>query len=131
MPTAPFSFTHRPKHQMNYEKEILEVLYEAGPDGLSVHKIAIHVHNAHSTLFSPIAFDDVRLHVQAWLLRNSRFSDSPVKRCGKRGIYQLNLLSKKTRQMLLEFTDADSISSKAATAHDSHVQPSLFDLSDK
>lgn len=115
---------------MNYEKEILEVLYEAGTDGLSVHKIAIHVHNAHNTLFAPVAFDEVRLHVQAWLLRNSRFSDSPVKRCGKRGMYQLNLLSKKTRQMLLEFHDSDYIDSKADPTHCQHAQPSLFDLPD-
>ena len=116
---------------MNYEKEILEVLYEAGADGLSVHKIAIHVHNAHNTLFSPIAFDEVRQHVQAWLLRNSRFSDSPVKRCGKRGVYQLNLLSRKTRQMLLEFSDSANNATRADTDGSKEPQPSLFDLSDE
>ena len=56
---------------MNYGDEIIAVLYEAGNDGLSVHKIAIHIHNAHNTLFSPIAFAEVRLKVQTWLLRNS------------------------------------------------------------
>ena len=114
---------------MNYEKEILEVLYEAGTDGLSVHKIAIHVHNAHNTLFSPVAFDEVRQHVQAWLLRNSRSSDSPVRRCGKRGVYQLNLLSVKTRQMLLEFSDsADTATHSNGADNAKQAQPSLFDL---
>ena len=93
---------------MDYEKEILGVLYEAGGDGLSVHKIAIHVHNAHNTLFSPIAFEEVRHNVQKWLLNNSRNGSSPVTHCGKRGIYRLNLNSRKTRQTLLEFGDSDT-----------------------
>ena len=50
---------------MNYGNEIIAVLYEAGNDGLSVHKIALHIHNTHNTLFSPTAFAEVRLKVQA------------------------------------------------------------------
>lgn len=90
---------------MNYEKEILKILYEAGNDGLSVHKIAIHVHNAHNTLFSPIAFEKVRLYVQIWLLRNSKFSDSPVAHCEKRGMYRINMHSSKAIQTIMKFND--------------------------
>ena len=91
---------------MNYGDEIIAVLYEAGNDGLSVHKIAIHIHNAHNTLFSPIAFAEVRLKVQTWLLRNSRATDSPVIHCGKRGKYRINLASPHLRQKLLEFGES-------------------------
>lgn len=90
---------------MNYEKEILKVLFEAGSEGLSVHKIAIHVHNAHNTLFSTTSFEAVRHDVQLWLLRNSRFKDSPVTHCEKRGMYRLNMISPKAIQMILEFND--------------------------
>ena len=88
---------------MNYGNEIIAVLYEAGNDGLSVHKIALHIHNTHNTLFSPTAFAEVRLKVQAWLLRNSRGADSPVTHCGKRGKYRVNPDSPQLKQMLLEF----------------------------
>lgn len=88
---------------MNYQKEILAVLYEAGSDGLSVHKIAIHVHNLHNTLFSPVAFEEVRRKVQTWLLRNSKSSDSLVIRLDKRGKYKLNMKSARARQLILEF----------------------------
>ena len=88
---------------MNYEKEILHVLYEVGNGGLSVHKIAIHVHNACNSLFAPIAFADVHRDVQSWLLRNSRGVGSPVVRCGKRGYYAVNLSSSMATQLFLQF----------------------------
>ena len=88
---------------MNYQNEILAVLYEAGSDGLSVHKIAIHVHNSHNTLFSPIAFEVVRRNVQSWLLRNSKSSDPLVVRLDKRGRYKINMKSAKARQLIFEF----------------------------
>lgn len=88
---------------MKYEKEILETLYEAGNDGLSVHKIAIHVRNQRNTLFSPIDFDNVRIDVQRWLLANSRHSTAPVEHCEKRGLYRLNPKSNETQKLMLQF----------------------------
>ena len=117
---------------MNYAKEILTVLLEAGPEGLSVHKIAIHVHNAHNTLFSPVAFDEVRHNVQMWLLKNSRHKTSPVAHCEKRGMYRINLMSKETRQMLLAFGDNDMPIDCTAEKdkEPSQIQPKLFDPTD-
>lgn len=88
---------------MKYGKEILETLYEAGNDGLSVHKIAIHVHNQCNTLFSPIDFENVRIDVQRWLLANSRHSTALVEHCEKRGLYRLNPKSNETQKLMLQF----------------------------
>lgn len=117
---------------MNYEKEILEVLYEAGNNGLSVHKIAIHVHNAHNSLFSPMAFEDVRQDVQAWLLRNSRHKESPVRHCQKRGMYRINLMSPIIRQQILEFDKSLGTAISGNDKRDRQEPPaSLFDAQDK
>ena len=132
MPTVPFSFSCQ--NAMSYEKEIIKTLYEAGTDGLSVHKIAIHVYNAHNTLFSPIAFEKVRQYVQVWLLRNSRFSDSPVIHCDKRGTYRINRYSEKARQTILNFNDTDSFCNDNTTKPASNScgkQPLLFDPADE
>ena len=61
-----------------YNNEILKVLAEAGNDGLSVKKIARHVHNAHNTLFSNVSFDEVYAYVGQYLKRNSKCADSII-----------------------------------------------------
>lgn len=78
---------------MDYTKEILSVLYEAGIGGLSVKKISMHVHHSCNSLFAPVSYDDVRRNVQTWLLRNSKDSSSPVVHCAQRGHYAINLKS--------------------------------------
>ena len=110
---------------MDYEKDIINILYEAGDTGLSVHKIAIHVHNSRNTLFAPIAFDEVRYGVQKWLLANSRYTSSLVEHCDKRGMYRINL---KSQELMLQFGDnADNDASNATTLKDVS-QPLLFDF---
>lgn len=113
---------------MNYGKEIIEVLYEAGGEGLSVHKVAIHVHNAHNTLFSPIEFEEVRRDVQMWLLRNSRSSNSPVVHGGRRGVYRINMESWAARQMILEFCDKGQDETVDSQEDASSQQLFLFDI---
>lgn len=123
MSTVPFFVSI----QMNYGKEILDVLYEAGADGLSVHKISIHVHNSRNSLFDNVPFENVNRDVKAWLLRNSRFSDSLVCHCGKRGYYRLNLSSSKTRHLLLDFRDDFPDDDSAEKSSDNACQLSLFE----
>lgn len=89
---------------MSYENEIIRVLCMAGPCGLSVHKIALHVHGACSSLFSPLDIGNVQGEVAAWLARNSRGSNAMVCRTGRRGVYSLNYQSKAVRQLELDFT---------------------------
>lgn len=115
---------------MNYEKEILRILYEAGKDGLSVHKIAIHVHNAHNTLFSPIAFEKVRLYVQIWLLRNSKSSDSLVAHCEKRGMYRINIHSSYAIQTIMKFND-NTTEQPFSTQEKGDKQLHLFETRDE
>ena len=74
-----------------YNNEILKVLAEAGNDGLSVKKIARHVHNAHNTLFSNVSFDEVYAYVGQYLKRNSKCVDSIIERTDLRGVYRINL----------------------------------------
>lgn len=88
---------------MNYDKEILRILYEAGPSGLSVQKIALHVHNACNTLFAPVDYDTTRREVLAWLARCARRADSAICKAGRRGYYCVNKNSVEVRQLLLEF----------------------------
>ena len=117
---------------MNYGQQIISILCEAGEPGLTVHKIAMHVHGRCSTLFDPLRPDDVRRAVQAWLLRNSRTADAPVCRCAKRGVYRINHGSSVVRQLMLDFGVGEEAcegapGSHAANGQETVGQPSLFD----
>lgn len=92
---------------MNYEKEIIRVLIEAGRSGLSVRKISMHVFNAHNGFFDTLCFEEVSKTVYAYLLRNSRNSTSIIEKTDKRGVYRLNRSSKRTRELLLSFGEDD------------------------
>ena len=88
-----------------YNNEILKVLAEAGNDGLSVKKIARHVHNAHNTLFSNVSFDEVYAYVGQYLKRNSKCADSIIERTDLRGVYRINLRNEHSQQLMLQFQD--------------------------
>ena len=113
---------------MDYGKAILHVLYEAGTAGLSVQKIAIHVHNANNSLFAPVAFDVVHREVQAWLLRNSRGKHPVVCHGDKWGYYTVNTMSSMAQQLALEF-DKESVGASQDNngADGTKTMPSLFD----
>lgn len=83
----------------------MRVLCVAGESGLSVHKIALHVHGACSTFFEPLDIADVQRDVASWLQRNSRGSDSLVVRTPKRGVYRVNTSSREVIQLLIDFGD--------------------------
>ena len=53
---------------MQYDKEILRVLAEAGSEGLSVQKISRHVFNACNSLFNSLNQEDVHKYVQMYLV---------------------------------------------------------------
>ena len=88
-----------------YNNEILKVLAEAGSGGLSVKKIARHVHNAHNTLFSNVSFDEVYSYVGQYLKRNSKCADSIIERTDLRGVYRINLCNEHSQQLMLQFQD--------------------------
>ena len=88
-----------------YSNEIINVLCEAGDNGLPVRKIALHVYNTCNTLFTPVHIDDIYNCVRQWLNANSQSYDSLVCRCDKRGYYKINTSSQAAQQLMLEFSD--------------------------
>lgn len=108
-----------PSFFMNYEREIIRILTEAGRGGLSVHKISMHVYNARNSLFDVADIDEVSRRVYNYLLRNSKTPDSVIERAGKRGVYRLNLSSGRTSQLMLKF--ADSVSEDETENDGDHV----------
>lgn len=88
-----------------YNSEILRILVEAGNEGLSVKKIARHVHNACNTLFSNVSFDEVYAYVSQYLIRNSRNADSMIARTDVRGNYRINPRNEDSQQLMLHFQD--------------------------
>lgn len=89
---------------MNYDSEILSVLNEAGRNGLSVRKIAMHVFNRCNGLFNVISIEDVHRYVAAYLTKNSKAADSIIERTDMRGVYRLNL-NGTSGQLLFDFKD--------------------------
>jgi hypothetical protein len=93
--------------RMDCDKEILRVLSEVGTDGLVVRKISRHVYNACNSFFNPISFEEVNTYVTGFLARNSRNPNSIIEKTDTRGVYRLNLDSKETQQLMLEFSDKE------------------------
>lgn len=92
---------------MNYDREILFVLNEAGEKGLSVKKIARHVFNSCNGFFDSVSFDEVHHYVASYLRRNSKQGDAVVERTEVRGVYRLCMSSGDSRQLLFDFRDDD------------------------
>lgn len=90
---------------MNYDKEIIAVLMEAGPAGLKVQKIARHVFNSCNSLFNRVSYADVHAYVSQYLIKNSRNPDSIISRTEVRGVYRLNLCNQENQQLMLRFRD--------------------------
>lgn len=88
---------------MNYEREILLILREAGTKGLPVRNIALHVFNMTNSLFNPLDRDTVYNDVAEWLRHTSNCSTASVEKADTRGWYRLNINSNQVQQLLLEF----------------------------
>ena len=84
---------------MQYDKEILRVLAEAGNEGLSVQKVSRHVFNACNSLFNSLNQEDVHKYVQMYLLKNSKSCNSLI------GVYRLNENNQLSQQLILQFHD--------------------------
>lgn len=109
---------------MNYDREILQVLCEAGEKGLSVGKIARHVFNSRNGFFDNVTFDEVRREVASFLTRGCKSSDAVVERTGERGVYRMNLSSVNTGQLMFDFKDDETEVSSEKAVEDQSL--SLF-----
>lgn len=74
---------------MKYDRLIIEILMEAGSDGLTVRKVSRHVFNAVNGLFDEADIEAVHKLVRAFLLRHSKGA-SPALDRPKHGTYALN-----------------------------------------
>lgn len=93
---------------MNYDREILFVLNEAGMKGLSVQKIARHVFNSCNGFFNAVSLEEVHRYVASYLNRSSKLPDSVIERTDVRGVYRINLSSGMSRQLQFDFKDDDA-----------------------
>jgi len=111
---------------MNIDREIFKVLAEVGPEGLSVQKISIHVHNACNTFFNYISYEEVHSYVTQYLIRQSKIQSSPIERTGFRGIYRLKTDDETTRQLMLQFDECNSVESQEGSVEDKELPLPLF-----
>lgn len=88
---------------MDFEREILDVLREAGQTGLPVKRIALNVFNITNSLFNPLDPEKVYAEVSDWLRTESAKSGASIEKTDTRGWYRLNLNSQKVQQLLMEF----------------------------
>ncbi len=107
---------------MNYEREIIRVLTEAGDKGLKVHLISRHVFNACNSMFAPVSYEEVHTFVGQYLHRNASRKSCPfIERTGW-GIYRLKRSSK--GEYLLNFQDKEPEEKNEAPKED--LSLSLF-----
>lgn len=91
---------------MEFDRQILKILTEAGERGISVQNISRHVYNLNSTFFHQPNFEDIRSYVQQFLLRNSKSAQSLIESTGQRGYYRLNTDgSQDAQQLMLQFRE--------------------------
>ena len=107
---------------MNCENIILEVLKEAGDNGLSVSKITHHVYNELNSLFHDLDWNDVKNYVSTFLLKQSHNSNSLIEKTGKRGYYALKIKDTDDSQLLFRFSNHEEPKDK----EESNCSSSLF-----
>lgn len=112
---------------MNYDREIIRILTEAGEEGLALRNISRHVHNACNSFFAPVDFDTVHDYVGKFLLRQARDPQSLIERLPGRGCYRLNAKSLEGQQLMLRFSDGSATDSEKETTQDIDLSLSLFD----
>lgn len=84
---------------MDYEKDIIVVLREAGEKGLPVRRVVRHVFNAHNSFFETTSKETVAGVVQRYLSYHSQYEDDTIEKV-RFGIYRLNMKSARTRSLL-------------------------------
>ncbi len=93
-----------------YDQQILSLLSAVGERGISIAMLVKHIYNMNVTLFSKPDLQEVKKHVQQYLLRNSKSAHSLVESTGRRGYYRLNKqgLAYMQQQLVLDFQGAEA-----------------------
>ncbi len=111
------------------QDDILKILAEAGPEGLRVRKIILHVFNSQNTLFQTTSLEEVKRRVLAFLQQNSRHPNDLLDHPSW-GNYRLNPKSKRARTIRLSFVEEETHHTDSATKKSTTQDgPTLFDTS--
>ena len=111
-----------------YDKQILQVLTDAGENGVGVQQLAKHVYNMTCTLFSQPDLQEVYSYVRQYLLRHSKSPQSLIESTGRRGYYRLNTRNNAdARQLVLQFGAAEDDPPKETEKTQQDLSLSLFD----
>lgn len=110
---------------MSYDRDIIFILDEAGPKGLSVKKIARHVYNHNNGFFNVVSFEDVYRYVSSYLVRVSKMSDPIIEKTDERGIYRINYSTRVSRQLQFDFSDEEEVQN-AQEENNEDLSLSLF-----
>ena len=86
-----------------FDEDILQILSEAGSDGLSVRKLSRHVFNLRHTMFDELTYDDVHAYVAKYLLKSSKLKQSPIIHAEKKGVYRVSDKYQMNIQLRLDF----------------------------
>lgn len=108
-------------------EDILKILAEAGPEGLRVRKIILHVYNSQNNLFHVVSLEEVKRRVLAFLQQNSRYAHDILEHPSW-GVYRLNMKSKRARSIQLSFCyDPADETDPSDPKPDEPAGPTLFD----
>ena len=114
---------------MAYDKQILQILAEAGERGISVLSVARHVFNLNRTFFVSPDFSEIHAYVQHYLRRNSLHPQSLVEHTGRRGFYRLNVSgSADARQLMFDFSASKEEKPEEPATVQQDLSLSLFDF---
>lgn len=102
---------------MQYEKDILLLLIEAGEKGLSVTKITRHIFNTYNSFFLSLNIEDTHQEVQQCLLKMSKRPNSMLGRVRK-GVYCININNQEVRHLQLKFSHECDIKKDEKTQTD-------------
>ena len=92
-------------HIHDLEADILQVLAEAGTEGLSVRKVARHVYNARHTMFDDLDYGSLHASVSRYLRYHADSKKSIIIHSAKRGHYTLDPKKPLVTQLKINFED--------------------------
>ncbi len=110
-----------------YDRHILKVLNDVGPQGISVRHLTKHVFNMSCTLFEKPDIKEVQKYVRLFVARNSRSSSSLIEHTGRWGCYRLNRkCPDSARQLMLNFNEEQE-DEKTQASEPQDLSLNLFD----
>lgn len=111
---------------MKLEREILNVLVQAGNQGLKLEKIVRHVYNACNSMFNPLDYKTLYSYVSQYLNKSSKDPNSVVAKGKGYAIYHINYKNAVVEQLMLDFSSSPEIKEKESEEKKNSLGPDLF-----